>query len=57
VYYLGGVFLGITSVDQLVLPDRAEAMEVHVSAATVPVEFNSTGPSCGVILLWTRRSP
>jgi hypothetical protein len=57
VYYLDGTYLGTANVDQVLLTNRVEAVEVYGSAATVPVEFNSTGSACGVIVLWTRRSP
>lgn len=42
---------------ELVPPDEIEAMEIY-QGASVPVEYlddtNRSGPSCGVVLLWTR---
>jgi hypothetical protein len=37
-------------------PGQAEAVEVYKSPAERPVEYNSSGALC-VVLLWTRRGP
>lgn len=35
-------------------PAHIEAMEVYTSAAQVPIQYNRTSSSCGVLLIWTR---
>jgi hypothetical protein len=30
------------------------AMELYTSAAQIPVELNTTGSACGVLVVWTR---
>lgn len=42
------------AVDQIPVGDLA-GIEVYQSNATGPIQYNSTGFDCGVLLLWTRR--
>jgi hypothetical protein len=35
-------------------PERIQAIEVFRGPSEIPVQYNSTGSACGVILVWTR---
>jgi hypothetical protein len=48
---------GGVTLNDLVEPERIEAMEVYASVAQLPVEFNASDASCGVIVIWTRKGP
>ena len=37
-----------------ILPSELAAVEVYDSPAAIPLEFNMTGSSCGVVALWSR---
>ena len=32
-------------------------IEFYSGGATIPAQYNATGSGCGVMLLWTRRTP
>jgi hypothetical protein len=38
-------------------PDRVEAIEYYSSPATTPAKYSGLGATCGVVVLWSRRSP
>jgi hypothetical protein len=38
-------------------PDQLEAIEYYASAVEVPIEYGSVDATCGVLVLWTRRTP
>jgi len=38
-------------------PDQLEAIEYYASAVEVPIEYGSIDSLCGVLVLWTRRTP
>ena len=40
--------------DRMLVSEYA-GIEIYKGAATIPVEYNMTGSSCGVILMWTRE--
>lgn len=44
-------------IDDVVSPDDVEGIEVYRGLATVPAQFLSPQADCGVIAIWTRRSP
>jgi hypothetical protein len=46
-----------TPLDQLIHPDEVEAIEAYSGLAEVPEQWRDSAASCGVILIWTRRSP
>ena len=51
--YLDGVRQSTRNLDDIPT-DIVGAVEVYSSAANIPAEYNATGSSCGVILLWTK---
>lgn len=56
--YLNGVVLGRSFADasdvlNTLTPEQIEGIEAYPSAASVPAQYNQTGSSCGVILIWT----
>lgn len=59
VFYLDGNRVTVgprgTTASDLVQSSEVEAIEVYGSAAQLPVEFNGSDASCGVIVIWTRR--
>ena len=52
--YIDGVAVGDNDLEKLDVGDFA-ALEFYSGGATIPVQYNRTGASCGVILLWTRE--
>ncbi len=53
--YLNGTELGSNSVNDAAIPKELAGIELYLGAATIPLQYRSTGTgSCGVILLWTR---
>jgi hypothetical protein len=55
--FLDGIFLGSASradIDTAVPLADLEAVEAYTSTASMPLEFNRTGATCGVIAFWTR---
>ena len=38
-------------------PDQLEAIEYYSSGIEVPIEYGSLEATCGVLVLWTRRTP
>lgn len=44
-------------INSLVRPEQIEAVEFYSSAANIPVQYNTSGSACGVILIWTRSEP
>ena len=40
-----------------VRPYQLEGVEYYASAAETPAEYSDLGSACGVLVLWTRRSP
>lgn len=36
-------------------PSEVEGVEVYTGAGQIPVEYNKTGGTCGVMLVWTRE--
>lgn len=59
VFYLDGNRVAVgprgTTASDLVQSSEVEAIEIYGSAAQIPVEFNGSDASCGVIVIWTRR--
>ncbi len=51
----GGGGRGGVTLNDLVEPERIEAVEVYASVAQLPAEFNASDASCGVIVIWTRH--
>lgn len=44
-------------VDVALFPSELEAVEVYRRASELPPEFGGSDAMCGVIVVWTRRSP
>ena len=42
-------------IDHLLTPGVVAGVEIYPSTAGMPAQYSSTGASCGVILIWTRR--
>jgi Carboxypeptidase regulatory-like domain len=38
-------------------PSRIEAIEYYPTPAQIPAQYNRLNSSCGVLVIWTRRSP
>jgi CarboxypepD_reg-like domain len=38
-------------------PDQLEAVEYYAGAAETPLEYGTLDSTCGVLVLWTRRTP
>jgi hypothetical protein len=60
--YLDGMLVtrggaGPISVDALVVPENVEGVEVYRGLSTVPPEFLNPNAHCGVVALWSRRTP
>jgi hypothetical protein len=60
--YLDGMLVtrggaGSISVDALVSPENVEGIEVYRGISTVPPEFYNSNAHCGVVALWSRRTP
>ena len=56
-FFLDGRYMGTvdeTDIDQVLSVNAIEAVEAYGSTATMPVEYNRTGSTCGVIAFWTR---
>lgn len=51
----GNAGQGGVTLNDLVEPERIEAVEVYASVAQLPAEFNASDASCGVIVIWTRH--
>lgn len=41
-------------IDALAVPKDLAGIEIYSSPATIPLQYKTSGASCGVILLWTR---
>jgi hypothetical protein len=56
VVYLDGMRVSETErdLDKMQVSDYA-GVEIYSGAATIPAEYNMTGSSCGVVLMWTRE--
>lgn len=52
--YIDGVPVSDNDLEKLNTSEFA-AVEFYSGGATIPVQYNLTGSSCGVILLWTRE--
>jgi carboxypeptidase family protein/TonB-dependent receptor-like protein len=52
--YIDGILMR-ESVDDVLIPAWVGAIEVYPRAAFAPVEYQSMGSSCGVVLFWTRE--
>jgi hypothetical protein len=57
--YLDGVLMSRREVPNInrFQPERLEAIEYYAGPAQTPDRYNRLGSACGVIVLWTRRSP
>jgi len=56
--YLDGAKVGSsTDISSVVTPETVEAVELYRSTAEIPVQYNGSDSSCGVILVWTRHEP
>ncbi len=57
--YLDGILVAydVSGIERIVPPEHIEAIETYSSPAQIPVQFRSTGSSCGVIIVWTRVEP
>jgi len=56
-FYLDGVRVNPSrqqEIDYMTDPRRLAGIEVFTGSAQIPIEYNPTGASCGVVLLWTR---
>lgn len=54
--YLDGVFQPLAYRDlERMQVNEYGAIEIYSGPATIPSEYNHTGSSCGVILMWTRE--
>ena len=42
-------------IDHLLTPGVVAGVEIYPSTAGMPAQYSSTGASCGVIVIWTRR--
>lgn len=57
-FYLDGIRLpGGDYIDDLVLASNVEAVEVYRRASETPAEFLGSDSRCGVMVIWTKRSP
>jgi hypothetical protein len=52
--YIDGVAVSDNDLEKLNVNEFA-ALEFYSGGATIPVQYNRTGASCGAILLWTRE--
>jgi hypothetical protein len=52
--YIDGAAVSDNDLEKLTVNEFA-AVEFYSGGATVPVQYNRTGATCGVILLWTRE--
>jgi hypothetical protein len=43
-----------TGINDLISPERIEAIEVYGSTAQLPVEYSGSNAACGVVLIWSR---
>jgi hypothetical protein len=41
-------------IDDVALPKDLAGIEIYSGAATIPLQYKTSGATCGVILLWTR---
>lgn len=56
-YYVDGVRFDMENSPDINLhPAEIEAIEVYDGASKIPPQYNSGEASCGVIVIWTRRS-
>ncbi len=55
-FFLDGQYIGDAKqdIDAFLSLEVIEAVEAYGSAATMPLEFNRPGSTCGVIAFWTR---
>jgi hypothetical protein len=53
-FYVNGLVVRDLDLDAL-HPSEVEAVEVYLSSAAMPAEFNATGATCGAVVLWLRR--
>lgn len=42
-------------IDQMLTPGVVAGVEIYPSTAGMPARYSSTGASCGVLVIWTRR--
>jgi hypothetical protein len=55
--FLDGHYLGRTNevdVDAVINMEHLQAVEAYASTASMPMEFNRPGATCGVVAFWTR---
>ena len=52
-FHMGGA--EPAGIDHLLTPGVVAGVEIYPSTAGMPAQYSSTGASCGVILIWTRR--
>ena len=52
-YWLDGIPLMSGSAEEF-SPDNVEAIELYAGPATTPARFNTRGPTCGTVVVWSR---
>ncbi len=52
-YWLDGIPLMSGSAEEF-SPDNVEAIELYAGPATTPPRFNTRGPTCGTVVVWSR---
>ena len=52
--YMDGVASGDNDLEKLAVNEFG-GVEYYAGSATIPTQYNKTGSSCGVLLLWTRE--
>ena len=52
-YWLDGIPLQSGSAEEF-SPDNVEAIELYAGPATTPARFNTRGPTCGTVVVWSR---
>ena len=51
--FVNDLLINTTDFDFLLPANQIAGMEVYTSPASIPVEYNKRGSSCGVIVVWT----
>jgi hypothetical protein len=52
--YLNGIVYTDNDLQKLAV-DQFAGIEFYAGGASIPIQYNKTGSSCGVLLLWTRE--